>query len=408
MAGQEAVIGALGIIILSGVAGRLFLRKTGVSDVFLLLLLGAAAGALLPSDAVQGMGSLLLPLGGVALLMIILDEGLHLSFQELRRQAHKALLFGFASFSLAFLLSFALCFFAFGLSLPLSLAIAAIFSSVAPEMLSGFLAALGASESARSLAEIEATLSDALSVMAALLAVSSVARTGDTLSFSSLPVDMAVILFLSAACGSVFAALWKAFALRLSSGNEHLVAIGLAAILYALSSLIGANGVISVFVFGFFLGNTSHKSVEEVRRFHAEITFFLRTFFFVYLGVLLFHSPKPLEVAVFAAVLSVLLAAARAVSGRLISIFEPGARKGRLLEAVSCRGLTSAVLAVVVYEELSRLGATPSIDLPLLALFVIFFTNAISAWLVLKNRHAGGKKEASAQPRLGKEEEYSF
>ena len=53
MAGQEAEIGALGIIILAGVVGRLFLKKTGVSDVFLLLLFGVAAGAFLPASSVQ-------------------------------------------------------------------------------------------------------------------------------------------------------------------------------------------------------------------------------------------------------------------------------------------------------------------------------------------------------------------
>src|SRR3989338_669233 len=108
MAGQEAEIGALGIIILAGVIGRLFLKKTGVSDVFLLLLFGACAGALLQPDVVEGMGALMLPLGAVALLMIIMDEGLRLSFESLRKQLHKALFLGILSFSLAFALSFAI------------------------------------------------------------------------------------------------------------------------------------------------------------------------------------------------------------------------------------------------------------------------------------------------------------
>jgi len=390
MAGQEAEIGALGAIILAGVIGRLFLKKTGVSDVFLLILFGVACGALLPSSMVDGMRELMLPLGAVALLMIILDEGLHLPLGELARQAHKAVLFSLFSFVFSFALSFALSYLVFGLDAVLSLLIGAIFSSVAPELVSGFLSARQTSESVRGLAEIEATLSDALSVIAALLIASLAIHGKGSSSLQFLPAEIGFILALSCAMGALCAAGWKLLVTRIAEGNEHLVAIGLAAVLYSVSGLLGANGVISVFVFGFFLGNSSHKSVEDVRKFHSEISFFLRTFFFVYLGVLLFHSPKPAEVAIFAAVLSLLLACARAAASRAIAFLEPAVRKGRLFEAVSSRGLTSAVLSVVVFEELSAAGIAPSLDLPLLALFVVFFTNAISAFLVFRNQ---GKAE---------------
>ena len=115
------------------------------------------------------------------------------------------------------------------------------------------------------------------------------------------------------------AALWKAIFSKMEHENMHLLVIGLAAILYALAGAVGANGVIAVFAFAFLLGNTSHASIAEVRRFQSEIGFFLRTFFFVYLGALLFHSAKPVDIALFALALSLLLAAARMFSGRCSS-----------------------------------------------------------------------------------------
>jgi len=386
MAGQEAEIGALGAIILLGIFGRLFLKKTGFSDILLLLLFGALAGAVLPSSALDGMDFLLLPLGAVALLMIILDEGMHLPFSVLKKQLHKALLFSLLSFSISFIILFALSHYAFGQAAGVSLLIAAIFSSVAPELLSGFLHALGASETVRGIGEIEATLSDALSVMAALLLASSLSHGEGELSLSSMPLEIAFTFALSAACGAVFAAGWRFSMKRLAEDNEHLFAIGLAAILYFFSGAIGANGVVAVFVFGFFLGNVSHKSVEGMQRFQSEMTFFLRTFFFVYLGLLLFHSEKSLEVGLFALAISILLALARQLSGRVMSFVEPEAAKCRLLELVSCRGLTPAVLAVVVSEELIVAGFPLPIDLPLLAMFVILFTNLITAGMVFKSR----------------------
>ncbi len=389
MAGQEAAIGALGILILVGVFGRLFLKKTGFSDVFLLLLLGAAAGAFLDEATVEGMRHLLLPLGAVALLMIILDEGLRLSFDSLRRQAHKVLLFGFFSFFLSLGFVFCLAYFVFGMDAVLSLLVGAIFASVAPELLSGFLSGLGATERIKSIGELEAIFSDAMSVMLTLL-IASAFLANQAISAEFLPVQIGFVLLLSLAFGSIFAVLWKAVFSKLSKESDHLLVIALGAVLYAVAGSLGANSVIAVFSFAFFVGNSSKSSAAELQKFQSEVSFFLRTFFFVYLGALLFHSPKPVEVGIFALAIALVLGVARLFSSRIIRIIEPEAKRDMLLPFVSCRGLTAAVLAVVVYEELTAAGIAMPIDLPLLALFVVFFTNLTSAWLVLKK---GWKKE---------------
>jgi hypothetical protein len=86
------------------------------------------------------------------------------------------------------------------------------------------------------------------------------------------------------------------------------------------------------------------------------------------------------------------------LSGKLGGMLEPSAKERRLLELVSCRGLSAAVLSVVVYDELLAAGAPITLDLPLLALFVIFFTNLISAALLLKK---GRLKKPDPSPSLG-------
>ena len=384
MAGQEAAIGALGILILSGVFSRAFLKMTGISDVFILMLFGAAAGALLPDSAVLGMQGIMLPLGAVALLMIMLEEGMLIPFENLHKHVHKAFIFGAASFLLSFALGAGLAYFIAGFPILFSLLIGAMFASVAPELLSGFLSGIGTSESVKGIGEIEAVFSEALSVILALTIISAMLAQTE-LPISDLPIQLAFIFLLSLALGGIFAAAWKAIFSKVEHENMHLLVIGLAAILYALAGAIGANGVIAVFAFAFLLGNTSHASIAEVRRFQSEIGFFLRTFFFVYLGVLLFHSAKSADVALFALALSLLLAAARMLSGKLVRFLDSSAKEDRLLEAFSGRGLTCAVIAVIAAGELSHAAALPT-DLPLLALFVIFFTNAISTLFVLKKR----------------------
>jgi len=395
MAGQEAAMGALGILILAGVFSRAFLKMTGISDVFLLMLLGVAAGALLPGDAVLGLQGIMLPLGAVALLMIMLEEGMLIPFENLHRHVHKAFLFGAASFLLSFSLGASLAYFIAGFPLLLSLLIGAMFASVAPELLSGFLSSIGTSETVKGIGEIEAVFSEALSVILSLTIISAMLVKA-AFPISDLPFQIAFIFLLSLALGGVFAAAWKAIFSKIEHENMHLLVIGLAALLYALAGAMGANGVISVFAFAFLLGNTSHSSIGEVRRFQSEIGFFLRTFFFIYLGALLFHSAKPADVALFALALSLLLAAARLLSGRLARFIDSSAKEDRLLETFSGRGLTCAVIAVIASGELSAAGIALPIDLPLLALFAIFFTNAISAVFVFRKK---GKR--TGQPRSG-------
>ena len=385
MAGQEAAIGALGLLILSGVFSRAFLKMTGISDVFILMLLGVAAGALLPDTAVLGMQGIMLPLGAVALLMIMLEEGMLIPFENLHKHVHKAFIFGAVSFLFSFSLGAGLSYFVAGFPPLVSLLMGAMFASVAPELLSGFLSGIGTSGSVKGIGEIEAVFSEAISVIISLSIISAL-LVQTSAPAEGIPLQLAFIFLLSLAVGGVAAALWKAIFSKVEHENMHLLVIGLAAILYALAGAIGASGVIAVFAFAFLLGNTSHASICEVRRFQSEIGFFLRTFFFVYLGALLFHSPKPVEVALLALALSLLLAAARMLSGKLVHFLDSSAKEDRLLETFSGRGLTCAVISVIAAGELSRAGVALPVDLPLLALFIIFFTNAISTVLVLRKR----------------------
>lgn len=172
MAGQEAVIGALGILIFSGIIGRIFVRKTGIPDVFLLLLAGACAGALLPAPTMEESKELLLPLGSIALLMIMLEEGLSLKLSELFSGAHKAFFIGSLSFLLSLLCAYLIGSFILGLTAQQSLLLGAVFSSVAPEILAGFLMAARASASQVNIARVEGAFTEPLSVMLALLLIS--------------------------------------------------------------------------------------------------------------------------------------------------------------------------------------------------------------------------------------------
>ncbi|MCX8196852.1 MAG: cation:proton antiporter [Candidatus Micrarchaeota archaeon] len=381
MAGGEEIIGALGLLIFVGLASRFFLKKTGLSDIFVLMLAGIIAGFFVSASDLSALSFLALPFASITLFMIILGEGLNLSLEH-AKFAHKALFFGGLNFFVSFLAISALGYFAFKLEPFVALALAAIYSGVAPEILSGVLSGLNAGRETTAIGELEAVFADALSIMFAFLFISA-AIGSHTFSFGA--IDFVIAILLSVALGALFAAFWRFFFFKAESENQHLLVIGLAAILYVISAFFGANSVISVFTFAFLLGTLTHPSIEEMRRFQFEFSFFLRTFFFLYLGMLVLHSPKPVELAVFAVAISFLVAFLRLAIGKALLKLSVSAKEERILEYVSGRGLTCAVLSIIAYEKLSRY-LVPVPDLPLLSLFVIFFTNSITAFLLLKKR----------------------
>jgi NhaP-type Na+/H+ or K+/H+ antiporter len=182
---------------------------TGISDVFLLLLLGVGAGAFLPGDAIAGLQGIMLPLGAVALLMIMLEEGMLIPFENIHKHVHTAFAFGAVSFLLSAALIFAAAYFIAGIPLLFSLLIAAMFASVAPELLSGFFSSIGTSESVRGIGEIEAVFSEALSVILSLTII-SVILVQSSFPVSDLPLQVSFIFLFSLALGGICAAAWKA------------------------------------------------------------------------------------------------------------------------------------------------------------------------------------------------------
>jgi len=219
MAGAETEIGTIGLIILIGVIGRLFLKKTAISDIFLLIIFGAFCGIFLSSEFVLSFQPLLLELGALTLLMIILDEGLHLSLKELFLQLHKAVFFSFLSFVLSFILTLFACAVLFKLDLMLSFLISSIFASVAPELLSSFFSARETEESTKSMAEIEATLSDSFSVILTFIFLEAIIHHQAQPQLDLLFAEIVLIFFISLALGALGAFIWKLSITKIAQGN---------------------------------------------------------------------------------------------------------------------------------------------------------------------------------------------
>ncbi|GBC69751.1 hypothetical protein HRbin01_01455 [archaeon HR01] len=148
--------------------------------------------------------------------------------------------------------------------------------------------------------------------------------------------------------------------------------LGIVIMVYGLAEQFGGNGVVSVFAFGLVLGNMQQINqalngsglLSESRtrgfqnplfsgfadkKFHAQIAFLMKTYFFALLGMM-FHLPNILMFLLSIAIVALLLLA-RYLMIYVASFGAKITRKERILMTLLCsRGLAAAVLASLTYQ----------------------------------------------------------
>jgi len=155
--------------------------------------------------------------------------------------------------------------------------------------------------------------------------------------------------------------------------------------IYFAVEVINGSGVIFALTFGLMLGNgvkvarfmrlkRTTEATELMRRFHSQIFFFVKTFFFIYLGLIVtFDKPNVILVGV---ILSVLLLFTRYMAVLFTSV---GSRtllsNTGILTVMFARGETAAVLAQIVVAA----GIANALLYPDVIVVVIITTVIISA-----------------------------
>jgi cell volume regulation protein A len=130
-------------------------------------------------------------------------------------------------------------------------------------------------------------------------------------------------------------------------------------ILYGTISFLGGSGAISVLIFGIILGNSRSFSrflkisddllIEDtIKFFHGEMTFFIRTFFFVYMGMIITFKELGWEFLLTSISIFLIIILMRYASiGLTVQLFKDKKHDRFLIMSMLPRGLASAVLAIM-------------------------------------------------------------
>lgn len=370
---------AIGAIIFIGFFATLVFERTKVPDLVFLILLGLILGPILVTFfSISLVPVNLLKLAtpyfaALALMIILFDGGLNLNIRQVVSSAGITVFHTAVTWTVTVALVTLLAVFLLGYPLWVGVLLGTVIGGTSGAVVIAVVRGMSIKEDTRTILVLESTITDVLCIVGAL-AVIGILQGGGTLSgtLGGLLTTFSVALLL----GFVTGVLW----LRVLSGMQgkpfgFMITIAALFILYAGTEFLGGSGGVAALVFGLILGN--HKEVgralrikeafkidEQFKQFESEISFVVRTFFFVFLGftfTLPFAANWAVEtdLPVFSVLNNtfwlVLLAIALMIAGiyvvRLITsmmttLLHPESRPDRsAMTAMMGRGLAAAVLA---------------------------------------------------------------
>jgi cell volume regulation protein A len=396
-----------GTLLLVGFAASLVFERYRVPDFFMLLLLGLLLGHL-PIDpfgptAVANLEPILPVFIHLTLAFILFEGGLALNMKRHGRRGGLALaahILGAMALTMA--VTYLLATRILGFSPITGIAFAAAFSGPSATIVMSFATRLRLGPRARGAIVFEGVLGN---VVAAVVVLFAIQFPGAPPALEAL-VPYLAFVGLAALVGFIYGLAWRVgMSGLLAFKFQYIATLALAVIVYAVGEgFVGGNGVVAVFVFGLTVayGHAEISRIEEtggegLRAFQGEVSFVLRTFFFVYLGLTIRLEAFTIPALVAALLLTMGFVVARVpTSLGLGRAYRFTRRETRVVIGTVGRGLTDIVLILFALQS----GVLPAADvplvlalLPLVVLSAAITCAALVAW-------AERTREASPAPAV--------
>ena len=380
------ILGFIGILLIIGFLADYLFRKTRFPDILILIALGYLIGPVFhiinPSEIAPASQIIV----SLALVVILFNGGLDLEFAKVLSSAPRALFLVFAGIVLSVASTAAFVYYLMHWGFMDSLLLGAIVGGTSPSIVLPLISRAKVPGDISSILSLESAFNGALVIVVALV-ILEVITTEQTSNAALIIVEQITLqIFLGGLIGIIAGVVWL-WVLTLMEGETYddILTLAIAFLLYFIVESMGGSGVIFALTFGLMLGNGVQVAKflgikrtvvihELMKKFHSQMSFLIKTFFFVYLGLMITFTQHSLILAGVA--ISLLLLLARYIAVLLSSIHSDVllANKG-LLTTMLPRGLSAAVVAeIVVASDIQNASTYPGI-----IMIVIVITVVISA-----------------------------
>jgi len=372
---------AAGTVIFLGVTGEVFFKKTGIPDVAFLMILGIIIGPILGLIQPEIVLEVVPYFAALALIIIMFDGGLNLDLKSMASTAHFAVILSIMGFAASVGIVTVFAHFVLGWEWIEGLLLGSIVGGSSSAIVFGLVRNLKISDNAKSLLSFESALTDILATVIAFVLFGAV--LAGTLNFddvgSTIGKEISVGLILGLGVGIP----WMYVTTKLSSSkHSYMLTLAILFILYFLANYFGESGALTALVFGLMLGNK--RRLAKYLRFtlpkidtddptHNQITFLVRTFFFVFVGLL--ASFGNIEFVILGIIVAIAIYYSRVIIVK-ITLTKKFSRLDKEVTTVMIpRGLAAAVLATFpLTMNIPNAAAYPQIVFAIIMASVIITT----------------------------------
>jgi len=353
IASAPVLLLAASVVIILGVLGEAFFKKTGIPDIAFLMVLGIIIGPILGIIQPEAVIEIVPYFAAIALIIIMFDGGYNLHIGNVLKTAHFAIILVILGFAVSVGIVAGLAHYGLGWEWLDSILLATIVGGSSSIIVFGLVRKIRISEEAKSMLSFESALTDILCTIIAFVLFEAVMTGTFDMEILGQTIGKAVLVGLILGFGVGIP--WMFFISKLKSAqHSYMLTLGVLFLLFFLATTFGESGALTALVFGLMLGNKQYfmrklkiKMPENTidNSLHRQVTFIVRAFFFVFVGLL--ASFGQIEYVIFG-----IIAAVAIYVGR-IAITHTALVKGfskldkKVTSVMIPRGLAAAVLATI-------------------------------------------------------------
>jgi NhaP-type Na+/H+ or K+/H+ antiporter len=369
-----AVLGAIsGIIFLGFLAEQIF-RKTNIPDVLLLIGVGIGMGTILEWTNAESFGSGASLFTTFALIFILFQGALSIDFHTLIKSLSSSMKITILNFFLTVIV-ITIISYMLGYNPLVAMLIGVILGGTSSAVVIPLVNSIEIKDKYGLILTLESAVSDVLSIIGTIT-ILEIMNTGEVIAsniFNSILTSFSLALVVGLIVGLIWVIIMAKNELITKS---YLLTVAVVVGLYAFveSPFVEGSGAIAALMFGLVLGNSrtllgmthNHKTPKDIeehenkvirnvlsptaKNFYGEISFFVKTFFFVYLGILIdFSNPN---IFIYGTFLTVGIYLIRPLAIKLVFGKENLEQQDRtFLEILIPKGLAAAVLAGLAVQS---------------------------------------------------------
>ncbi|MEM3699416.1 MAG: cation:proton antiporter [Candidatus Bathyarchaeia archaeon] len=350
-----------GSIIVIGFLGNYLFERKGFPDMLLLIILGMLFGPVfgwVDASSIMGLAPYL---AALALVFILFDGGMAMNIYRVFAESPRAFILAIVGFVLSVIATtLFMAYIVIPSDVPIlySVLFGTIFGGSCSVAIIPLTSRLKISEKCSTVLSLESALTDIFCIVFSLVIIEIILK--GAVDLTTIGQSIASRFSTGIVLGIIFGLIWLSVLKRIAKASYvYILTLAVVLLAYSLSEFLGGSGSLCSLLFGIMLGNEKEiykilrmerppNMVVDVglKRFESEVAFLLRTFFFVYIGLIV--SITDVAIVITGIILSLILLLVRFGAVALTTVRSDDLAKERLIMSVMLtRGLAAAVLATL-------------------------------------------------------------